>query len=61
MPKRVKNKAVRVAQLGQSYPQGGDKLNKKRLANKKSQEINNKIKLKENEIFVEKIKPKKNI
>ena len=34
-PKRVKNKAVAVAQLGRSYPQGGDKLNKKRLANKK--------------------------
>jgi len=35
MPKRVENKAVAVAQLGRSYPQGGDKLNKKRLANKK--------------------------
>jgi len=34
-PKRVENKAVAVAQLGRSYPQGGDKLNKKRLANKK--------------------------
>ena len=28
-PKRVENKAVAVAQLGRSYPQGGDKLNKK--------------------------------
>ena len=35
-PKRVENKAVAVAQLGRSYPQGGDKLNKKRLANKKA-------------------------
>ena len=36
MLKRVEYKAVVVAQLGRSYPQGGDKLNKKQLDNKKA-------------------------